>query len=143
VDQHANKVSPPFDAIAASLEGTGLIYRGGFHPRPVDRVPVLADGRAVETVLLIGNAGGALWRAFTEAVPDRAVPNPLDRWLNPILEQLSDRVGGELVLPNRGPDFPPIQDWAMRAEPVHRSPSNCRPAGPGRARAIAVPCGLV
>lgn len=109
-------------AIAESLHGTGLFYRGGFHPRLDDRVPPLRDGTKAGTVLLIGNAGPALWRAFTAAVPDRTISNPLDRWLNPILDRLASTLGATLVLPNCGPNFPPIQDWAMRAEPVYRSP---------------------
>jgi len=112
----------PFDSIGRSLNGTGLILRGGFHPEPSDRVPILQDGRTAETVLLIGNAGGDLWRAFSDAVPGREGRNPLDNWLNPILEQLVSGLTCDLVLPNRGPDFPPIQDWAMRVEPVYRSP---------------------
>lgn len=117
-----SQTPPLLTAIAKTLDGTGLIYRGGFHPVPGDDVPKLPDGAPTGTVLLIGNAGPALWQAFTDAVPDRTTPDPLDRWLNPILDRLVATVGGTLVLPNRGPDFPPIQDWAMRAEPVFRSP---------------------
>lgn len=122
VDQVKEDTQSPLATIARSLDGTGLFYRGGFHPGPDDGVPRLADGGRAGTVVLIGNAGSAMWRAFTAAVPDRMSPNPLDNWLNPILESVADRLGATLVLPNRGPDFPPIQDWAMRAEPVYRSP---------------------
>ncbi|MDH3232512.1 MAG: hypothetical protein OEQ29_03230 [Alphaproteobacteria bacterium] len=114
--------TPILEAIAAALNGTGLFYRGGFHPHLEDAVPRLADGREAGTVVLIGNAGGTMWRAFNEADPDRSKRNPLDRWLNPILEHLAGQVGATLVSPNRGPNFPPIQDWARRAEPVFRSP---------------------
>jgi ferredoxin len=114
--------APVSETIANALRGTGLIYRGGFHPRPEDEVPSLADGGAVGTVILIGNAGPELWHAFCEAVSDRAPPHPLDRWIDPILTRLADELSGTLVWPNRGPEFPPIQAWAMRAEPVTRSP---------------------
>jgi ferredoxin len=122
VSRAGEATTPISETIANALRGTGLIYRGAFHPRPEDDVPSLADGSAVGTVVLIGNAGSDMWRAFSEAVPDRAELRPLDRWLDPILERLAAEVGGTLVWPNRGPDFPPIQDWAMRAEPVTRSP---------------------
>jgi len=122
VGQNSEKTTPLLSAIAETLDGTGLVYRGGFHAQPDDDVPPLQDGATAGTVVLIGNAGPALWRTFTAAVPDRTIPDPLDRWLNPILDRLASKVGGTLVLPNRGPDFPPIQDWAMRAEPVYRSP---------------------
>jgi hypothetical protein len=118
----SQKTQPLLEVVAEVLDGTGLIYRGGFHPEPEDGVPTLPDGARTRTIILIGNAGPALWRAFKAAVPNRTVPHPLDRWLNPILERLADQVGGTLLLPNRGPDFPPIQEWATRAEPVYRSP---------------------
>jgi ferredoxin len=122
VAEKSEKTSPLLTAIAETLNGTGLVYRGGFHPRSDDDIPPLRDGTMAGTVLLIGNAGPAMWRAFTAAVPDRTIPDPLDRWLNPILDRLASKLGVTLVLPNRGPDFPPVQDWAMRAEPVYRSP---------------------
>jgi len=121
-DRQAGTADPVLDLIEACLDGTGLVYRGGFHPPPGDEVPRLADGGEAGTVILVGNAGGAMWRAFTDAVPERSGRDPLDGWLDPILERLAARTGGTLVLPNRGPDFPPVQDWAMRAEPVYRSP---------------------
>ena len=122
VVQPNSTATPVFEAIAASLGETGLFYRGGFHPCPEDTVPRLPDGGEAGTVVLIGNAGGALWRAFCEANPDRSTSNPLDSWLDPILERLARDVGATLILPNRGPIFPPVQDWAKRAEPVYRSP---------------------
>lgn len=122
VVQPDSATTPALEAIASLLEGTGLFYRGGFHPCPEDAVPQLTDGTEAGTVALIGNAGGAMWRAFSEADPDRSTPNPLDSWLDPILERLARHVGAALVLPNRGPKFPPVQDWAKRAEPVFRSP---------------------
>ena len=109
-------------AIDETLAGTGLFVRGGFHPEVGDRVPEMHDGRDAATVVLVGNAGAVLWQAFTDAVPGRPGRNPLDNWLDPILKRLADLFSCDVVLPNRGPDFPPIQDWAMRAEPVYRSP---------------------
>ena len=122
VDQSNSATNPVLDAIAASLDDTGLFYRGGFHPKPEDAVPQLLDGSEAGTVVLICNAGGAMWRAFGLADPDRTPPSPLDSWLDPILARLARQVGAALILPNRGPEFPPVQDWAARAEPVFRSP---------------------
>lgn len=122
VVQSNSTTTPILEAIAAALGDTGLFYRGGFHPRPEDAVPRLANGSDAGTVVLIGNAGVAMWRAFSEADPDRSTRNPLDSWLNPILERMAQQIGATLILPNQGPKFPAIQDWARRAEAVFRSP---------------------
>src|SRR5690606_31319791 len=104
------------------LAGTGLIARGGFHPEPDDQVPVLPDGRPALSVVLIGNAGGALWRRFVEAGPHEDPLHPFDRWLNPILRAKAAELGAHALLPSKGPPYPPIQRWGARAEPVYRSP---------------------
>jgi hypothetical protein len=116
--------APPFltDTVAAALAGTGLIVRGGFHPEPDDEVPPLPDGRAAQTVVLVGNAGDALWRRFVAAGPHADPLHPFDRWLNPILRERAAALGAHAILPSKGPPFVPIQRWAARAEPVHRSP---------------------
>lgn len=108
--------------IADALDGTGLVPRGGFHPVAPDRVPPLPNGAPTRTVVLVGNIGRPLWDTFVEAVPDRDGRNPLDGWLDPILAEAAKAVGAHIVSPNKGPEFPPIQRWAQRAEPVHSSP---------------------
>ena len=52
------------EALARALAPFGLILRGGLRPAADAGAPP-----AVGTLLLIGNAGPALWRAFG---PDRA-----------------------------------------------------------------------
>ena len=103
------------------LKDAGLFIRGGFQPVPTDNVPVLADGSTAATVILIGNAGGDMWRAFAQRA-DHAVRHPLDSWLRPEIVGVAASVGATPVFPNDGPPFVPIQDWAVRAEPVYRSP---------------------
>jgi hypothetical protein len=116
--------APPLltDVVAAALDGTGLIVRGGFHPEPDDQVPALPDGRPALSVVLVGNAGGALWRNFVAAGPHADPLHPFDRWLNPILRDKGDALGAHTILPSKGPPFVPIQRWGERAEPVHRTP---------------------
>jgi ferredoxin len=110
------------DRVEAALDGTGLIVRGGFHPEPDDQVPDLPDGRPTRSVVLVGNAGDALWQRFVAAGPHADPLHPFDRWLNPILRNTAAALGAHAVLPSKGPPFVPIQRWAARAEPVHRSP---------------------
>lgn len=109
------------DRLHDILDGTGLFVRGGFHPVPEDRVPVRADGRPAATVLLVGNAGPDLWRAFAASGVDRAARNPLDRWVDGHIERAAAAVGAEALSPMRAP-WPPIQRWAAKADGVHASP---------------------
>ena len=105
-----------------ALVSAGLFVRGGFHPGPDDQVPALPDGSAAQTVLLIGNAGPAMWRAFRAAVPDVTGRAPLDGWLKPQILAAARGTGAHALFPNDGPPFIPIQRWALRADSVHTSP---------------------
>lgn len=103
------------------LSDSGLFVRAGFHPVPADKVPAMPDGNRAATVILIGNAGGAMWDRFSPE-RDQSARHPLDGWLRPRIEEAASAVGAHPLFPNGGPPFVPIQDWAARAEPVHRSP---------------------
>lgn len=109
------------DRLNALFAETGLFVRSGFHPVPADGVPALPDGSVAATVVLIGNAGGDMWDIFASE-SDRSIQHPLDTWLRPRIEDAASVAGAHPVFPNDGPPFVPIQDWAARAEPVHRSP---------------------
>jgi hypothetical protein len=109
-------------AIARTIAPAGLIVRGGFHPVAEDAVPPLPDGRAAATVVLVGNAGPAMWQAFARQPRPPEARNPLDDWLRPALMAAAASAGAHPVFPNDGPPFVPIQRWGARAEPVYRSP---------------------
>jgi hypothetical protein len=111
----------PIAEIDRGLAGTGLFVRGAFHPAPEDGVRALADGRAAATVVLVGNAGKAMWDAFRRAVPALAGRHPLDNWVDAQLERAAAAAGAEIVFATRKP-WPPIQRWALKAGGVHRSP---------------------
>jgi hypothetical protein len=102
-----------------ALTGTGLFVRGGFNPIPEDRVPPLRIGAGAGTVVLVGNAGNALWQAFAAA--QSLGRNPLDRWIDPYLERAAQTIGADLVYATREP-WPPILRWALKCDSVHRSP---------------------
>ncbi|MGE0734954.1 MAG: hypothetical protein AB7G15_12110 [Alphaproteobacteria bacterium] len=106
----------------ATLNPHGLFVRGAFHATDEDKLPALSDGRAVRTVALIGNAGMDLWRAFRAARPALEGKNPLEDWLDPLIERAAASAGAaQVIFPTRKP-YPPIQRWAQRAENVHVSP---------------------
>ncbi|WP_119458235.1 hypothetical protein [Rhodospirillaceae bacterium SYSU D60014] len=106
--------------LAEAVAAHGLMLRGGFHPDAGDGVPPLGDGRPAGTVILVGNAGPAMWRAFTEA--RITGPHPLDRWTRRILADIARAHGAMPLFPFDGPPYLPFQRWAMRAEPVASSP---------------------
>jgi hypothetical protein len=110
-------------ALAAELDAAGLAARGAFHPGEGDRVPPLADGRPVATLVLVGVIGERQWRAFA-ASPEHADgnPDPLDRWSRRVLRPVAERHRAEALYPFDGPPWHPFQRWALRAEPVHVSP---------------------
>jgi hypothetical protein len=111
------------NVVDRSLAGTGLFVRGAFHPAPEDEVRALTDGRTAGTLVLVGNAGTAMWRAFRDAVPELTGQDPLETWIDAQLERVAATLGAEIVFATRRP-WPPIQRWAMKAGGVHRSPIN-------------------
>lgn len=92
----------------------GFRLAGGFHPDAGDGLT------GVATLVMVGNVGPAMWRRFHAERPDG--PDPLDRWTRDRLSPVAREAGADLLLPNDGPPFRPFQRWALRSEPVHRSP---------------------
>lgn len=109
------------DVIANRLAPHGLIVRGAFHPDPADDVPVLASGTSVGTVVLVGNAGSAMWRSFSRE-PRPMERHPLNEWIELVMGVLVQDLGAEVCYPHHGPPFRPFLHWAQRAEPIARSP---------------------
>ena len=106
--------------LAERLRPLGMMTRGGFHPTAADDVPALPDGAAAMTVVLIGNAGRAMWPAFVAA--DAHDANPLDGWTRRKLNEIAGLVGAAALFPFDGPPWLPFQRWALRADNVHPSP---------------------
>jgi len=101
------------DSLGDALGAHGLLLRGGFAPEPEDGLG------AARTVLLVGNAGPALWEAFA---PFRdGGPHPLDRWTRAVVGAVAARFGLAVLYPFERP-FRPFQRWAMRAEGLAPSP---------------------
>lgn len=111
-----------YGEIKAALAPLGLLARGGFHPEAGDDVPLLASGQMAKTLIMIGNAGGALWEVFPlspEAADGEA--DPLDRWTARVLTPLALRLGADLFFPFGGGGHS-FARWAQRAEAVAPSP---------------------
>ncbi len=105
--------------IEQALRRAGLDPRGAFHPEPGDAVPPLAADAPARTLVLAGNAGPRMWRAFDAA---RGVaPMRLDEWSERVLAGLAERLGARAVFPFERP-YLPFQRWARRAQACHPSP---------------------
>lgn len=99
------------------------MLRGGFHPDSEDGVPPLPDGRPARTLLMLGNAGPALWRVFRRS-PEFGddAHDPLDRWTRRVAGGIAGRLGAAALFPFGGPPWHPFQRWAIRADTVASSP---------------------
>lgn len=111
----------PWEDLAARCERAGLQLRGGLHPDPGEALPDVA-GAPAATLVLLGNAGPAMWGAFERARAERPDLKELDAWTREVVTALAAELGARAVFPFEGPPYWPFQRWAMRAEPVHPSP---------------------
>jgi hypothetical protein len=109
--------------LAQTLSKHGLLLRGGFKPTSADELPLLPDGRTVGTLLMVGNAGPEMWRAFStspEATDGQA--HPLNRWTRRHTDTIAVAAGGVALYPFDAIPAWPFQRWAARAETVTPSP---------------------
>jgi hypothetical protein len=77
----------------------------------------------VGTLVLLGWTGGRQWPSFAasaEACDGR--PHPLDRWSRRLIDAAAAALGAVALYPFGGPPHHDFQRWALRAEPVARSP---------------------
>ena len=107
-----------YDAIADSVERTGLRVRGGFHPGPGDAVPRLRSGAEASTLILVGNVGSSVWKPFAASEFPGRSDHPLDGWSRKVVSKLGRQLGAEPLFPFGGPPFLPFIRWALRADTV-------------------------
>jgi hypothetical protein len=116
--------------LAAALQRHGMLIRGGFaltedDERSLVGFPDLESATRGRSLVLIGNAGPALYEAFfaaAETTGQTAGDNPLDDWTRRIVMPIAERFGARAAFPSDGPPWLPFQRWAMRAEGVKASP---------------------
>ena len=115
--------APEYQSVDAAIRAKGLAPRGGFVCRPEDGVPDFPDGRPAGTLVLFGNVGASLWRAF-QATPEArdGDAHPLNRWSERLGRALAEDLGAMALFPFGGPRYLPFIAWAKRAVPVDNSP---------------------
>ncbi len=101
-------------ALETAANDVGLQLRG-FCPLQAE------DRLGAGTLVLIGNVGPEMWRAFRRSAPQHA-PNPLDNWSRETITALADAFQARPLFPFDGPPWWPFQRWARRAEAVYPSP---------------------
>lgn len=106
--------------IEAALEPSGIMIRGTVD-FAAGEGPLLADGNPAASLILLGNAGGSIWPAFSRWRTQYNGPDPLDTWSKEIIYPLVKALGGTAYFPS-DPPWQPFQQWAMRAEGLKPSP---------------------
>ncbi len=107
------------EEIEQSIRETGLTPRGAFHPDVDDAVPNTLEDRPTGTLILVGNAGPAMWDRFAgERDPNKHL---LDDWSRDVLDAIAAQFDAKAFFPFAKPHLP-FQRWAQRAEACHASP---------------------
>jgi hypothetical protein len=110
-----------YTLIERRLAPHGLILRGGLRPPADADLPAVA-GRPVATIVLVGNAGSVMWRAFAREPRPSAERHPLNRWVARTLNTVAAEFGAAVCFPHDGPPFRPFLSWARAADAVFPSP---------------------
>jgi hypothetical protein len=111
------------EGLLSELAGEGLAVRGAFHPEDDDRVPAFEDGAPALTVYLFGWTGGEQWPVFARSpAANDGFPDPLNRWSKRLLDAAAEGLNAAAFYPFGGPPWLDFQRWALKAEPVRRSP---------------------
>lgn len=112
-------------AISGAAAPHGLRVLGTFACQASDHVPDREPGAATFGLALLGNAGPALWTAFSQERRDE--PNPLDAWTRRAAASIVAALAGRFerpraVYPFEGPPYMPFQRWALRSGLAAQSP---------------------
>jgi hypothetical protein len=111
------------ERLSPAFNGTGLALRGAFHPSPEDAAPPFADGSPIQTLVLLGWTGSDQWPVFAASPEARDdLPDPLNRWTKRLIDGMAAELGATAFYPFGGPPWHDFQSWALKVEPVHRSP---------------------
>ena len=121
--------------LRAVLEPHGVFLRGVVNFVSGDKAPILNDGQAAASIVLLGNIGRSIWPAFERwrGVPaNKDAQNPLDTWSKAVIEPVALEIRRNRLFPVRSAlaAFPAVGDARRRSTAVasrHSHPSGIRP----------------
>ncbi len=98
--------------VLTTIAREGFMALGWFVPVASDGVPALANGKPARQVILIGNAGPAMFARFRRERD--AASDTLDAWTKTVIDPLAQSLGASALYPF---DKPPhaFLTWARRA----------------------------
>lgn len=112
----------------SALAEAGLLCFGGIALN-ADEAAAWTGARRPAILLLIGNAGSAIWSPFRADLkdwgwnaPGAAPRHVLDAWTRARVGPIARRLDATAVYPFDGPPWPPFQQWARRTGAFHTSP---------------------
>jgi hypothetical protein len=105
--------------VLTAIAREGFVALGWFAPVAGDGVPAMADNKPTRQVILIGNAGPAMFARFRrERDPAR---DSLDDWTRTVIDPLAGRLGARALYPFDQPAHA-FLTWARRAGAGFTSP---------------------
>ncbi len=100
----------------------GLFVRGAFAVQGEDNVPPIHAQNPARIVIMVGNIGPSLWKAFSASEEHNdGKPDALDRWSQRIGTILASQLEARALFPFGGPPHHPFLKWAKKAESLANS----------------------
>ncbi len=108
-----------FDEILRHVEEAGFVFLGGIHCKGDEPVATPEAKGVEQTLVLIGNAGPAMWQNFNQT----GCPNTrsLDSWTRDTITALAEFLGAGALFPFDEPP-PPFLRWAQISGSSFTSP---------------------
>ena len=87
-----------------------------------EKLPDLDSGKPVKSLLIVGNAGSAIWPKFSRGWQEFQSSDPLDYWTESVLQEIATRYELGVIFPFEGPPYYPFQRWALKSNTFSQSP---------------------
>jgi len=105
--------------VLTTIAREGFVALGWFAPAADDGVPAVAHDETTRQMILVGNAGPAMFARFRRERDPGS--DSLDQWTRTVIDPLAGRLGARALYPFDKPP-PPFLTWARRAGAGFTSP---------------------